>query len=66
MTAARTLVRRRGPATLMLAIALLAVGLIVAGIAMIFAPAGYIAAGLALLAILTFNPATVRKLTWPR
>jgi hypothetical protein len=41
-------------------------GLIVAGIALIFVPAGLIATGLALFAALTFDPASVRKLTWPR
>jgi hypothetical protein len=50
----------------MLVLGLAAVALIVAGIAMIFLPAGFIAGGIALLGILTFNPATVRKLTWPR
>jgi hypothetical protein len=61
----RTLGRRTPPLASAL-LGLLAVGSIVAGIAMIFVPAGFIAGGLALLGILTFNPATVRKITWPR
>lgn len=66
LASTRAIARRRLPALLMTVIGLIAVALIIRGIAMIFEPAGWIAAGLALLAILTFNPVTVRKLTWPR
>jgi hypothetical protein len=58
--------RARLPRALMVLLALLAVALIDAGIASIFPPAGLIAAGVSLLGILTFNPAHVRKVTWPR
>jgi hypothetical protein len=58
--------RRRGPALFTLLIALAGLALIVVGIALIFLPAGLIATGLALFAGLTFDPAGVRKLTWPR
>lgn len=66
MTRLRAWLRTRGVIVVMLALGLAAVALIVAGISMIFLPAGLIASGLALFGILTFNPATVRKLTWPR
>lgn len=40
--------------------------LVVAGIALIYAPAGLIAGGLGLFALLTFDLAKVGRLTWPR
>jgi hypothetical protein len=44
----------------------LALALIVIGIGLVFVPAGMVAAGLALLAMLTFDPAKVGRVTWPR
>jgi hypothetical protein len=55
--------RRRLLALILLVVSL---ALIVGGIALIYPPAGLIAAGLALLAGLTFDPAAARRLTWPR
>jgi hypothetical protein len=49
-----------------LLIAIVGLGLIVAGVADVFPPAGKISAGIALLLLVTFDPAQVRKLTWPR
>jgi hypothetical protein len=66
LNATRTTLRRRLPPLVMVTLALLALALVVVVVAMIFVPAGLIVAGLALLGILTFNPATVRKITWPR
>lgn len=51
---------------LALAVAVLAMVLIVAGIALIFPPAALIAAGVALIGLLTFDPTHARRLTWPR
>lgn len=49
-----------------LALAILAMVLIVGGIFLIYPPAGMVAAGLALLGLLTFDPSHARRLTWPR
>lgn len=40
--------------------------LIVGGIALLSIPAGMIAAGVAGLGVLTFDPAKARRVTWPR
>lgn len=40
--------------------------LVVAGIALIYAPAGLIAGGIAVIGVATFDPSYARKLTWPR
>jgi hypothetical protein len=45
---------------------LASVALVVAGIYLIYAPAGLIASGFGLLALLTFDLAKVGRLTWPR
>jgi len=45
---------------------LAALVLVVAGIAQIYAPAGLIAAGLGLFALLTFDLAKAGRLTWPK
>jgi hypothetical protein len=52
--------------SLLLLMVLAGVVLVVAGIALIYPPAGVIAAGLALFGILTFNPSAARRLIWPR
>jgi hypothetical protein len=41
-------------------------GLVVTGITLIYAPAGLIAGGLGLFALLTFDLAKAGRLTWPR
>lgn len=41
-------------------------GCIILGIALIYPPAAVIAVGVALLALLTFDPDAARRLTWPR
>lgn len=51
---------------LTVAVTLAALGCIVAGIALIYPPAGLIATGVALIAALTFDPSAARKVTWPR
>jgi hypothetical protein len=51
---------------LALAIALVGLLCVVAGVALIYPPAGLVVAGLAILASLTFDPAAARRLTWPR
>jgi hypothetical protein len=56
------LVRRRAA----LAVVVVAMVLIVGGIGLVFVPAGMVAAGVAMFALLTFDPANARKLTWPR
>lgn len=66
MTRFHTWLKRRGGIALTLAVALAGLVLIVAGIALIYLPAGLIAAGLALIAGLTFDPSRARRLTWPR
>ena len=43
-----------------------AFGLVVAGVALIYAPAGLIAGGLGLFALLTFRPENAGRLTWPK
>jgi hypothetical protein len=58
--------RRHAARALTLVVAMAGLSLIVAGIALIYLPAGFIATGLALFAGLMFDPAAVRKLTWPR
>jgi len=40
--------------------------LVIAGIALIYVPAALIASGLALLAAVTFDPTRAGRLTWPR
>jgi hypothetical protein len=49
-----------------LATAVAGVALIVGGLALAYPPAGLIAAGVALLLALTFDPSRLRRLTWPR
>jgi len=66
MTRLRAWLRRRGGLLLTLLVVLAGLVLIVVGIAMVYLPAGLIACGLALFAGLTFDPAAVRRLTWPR
>jgi hypothetical protein len=39
---------------------------IVGGLALLSPPVGLVAAGVTLLALLTFDPAKARRLTWPR
>jgi hypothetical protein len=56
----------RGRTLFALLVAAIALTLIVVGIAQIFLPAGLIATGVSLFAGLFFDPAAVRKLTWPR
>lgn len=58
--------RRRARALVTMALAIIAVALVVFGLSLIYPPAGFIAAGLAVLAILTFNPTAAGRLTWPR
>ncbi|MCC6619481.1 MAG: hypothetical protein IT341_10645 [Chloroflexi bacterium] len=43
-----------------------ALALIIAGIALIYPPAAFIASGLAILAAVTFDPNRAGRLTWPR
>jgi hypothetical protein len=45
---------------------LLALGLVVAGVALIYAPAGLVVAGILLMAVVTFDPGSARRITWPR
>jgi hypothetical protein len=66
MSRALAWLRRRGGVALTLLVAAAGLVLVVVGVALIFLPAGLIATGLALFAALTFDPAAVRKLTWPR
>lgn len=40
--------------------------LIIAGIALVYPPAAFIAAGIAVLAAVTFDPSKAGRLTWPR
>lgn len=40
--------------------------LVLAGVALIYLPAALIGGGLAGFALLTFNPAAARRITWPR
>ena len=58
--------RRQLRGAAILAVAGTSVGMILTGIWMVFVPAGLIATGITFLAALTFDPAAVRKLTWPR
>ena len=51
---------------LALAIAVASLLLIVTGIALIYLPAALIAGGIAGLALITFDPARARRMTWPR
>jgi hypothetical protein len=62
----RAWLRARGRLLVTLLVALGGLALVVAGIALIYPPAGLIATGLALFAGLTFDPSAVRRLTWPR
>lgn len=70
MTTPKPAVRKRPPVPRRLlatvASAFVALALIVVGIALIYPPAGMVAAGVALLALLTFNPNKVGRVTWPR
>ena len=61
-------IRARVPWRRVLVVALVLTGLgcVVAGVALIYPPAGLIATGIALFAALTFDPAAARKVTWPR
>jgi hypothetical protein len=45
---------------------LAAIVLVVTGIALIYPPAGVIAAGLVLFGFITFDPSAARRLIWPR
>lgn len=54
------------PRLAVLAVIVAAFALVVAGIAFIYPPLGLISGGVALLAILTFDPTKAGKLTWPR
>jgi hypothetical protein len=45
---------------------LVALALVVAGVALVYAPAGLIAGGLGLFAVLTFDRSKAGRLTWPR
>lgn len=51
---------------LVLALLLAGVGSIVAGLALWHPSAGLVALGVAILAGLTFDPAEIRRLRWPR
>jgi hypothetical protein len=39
---------------------------VVAGIALMYLPAGMIATGVAILAVATFDPGKAGRITWPR
>jgi hypothetical protein len=52
--------------TLLVLLAIAGISLVVVGVALVFAPAGLVIAGLALLALVTFDPARAGRLTWPR
>lgn len=54
------------PRTAALAMAVAGVLLVVLGIFLFYAPAGIVAAGLALLGAVTFDPESARRLRWPR
>lgn len=45
---------------------IVALALIITGIALIYLPAAFIATGLAVLAAATFDPTRAGRLTWPR
>lgn len=45
---------------------LFGIALVIIGIAMVYLPAAVIATGLTIVGAVTFDPAAVRKLTWPR
>lgn len=51
---------------LTVALIVVALGCIVGGLALIYPPAGLIATGVAILLAVTFDPASVRRVTWPR
>ena len=40
--------------------------LVIVGLALIYVPAAIVAAGIALFAIVTFDPERASRLTWPR
>jgi hypothetical protein len=58
--------RRSWRPLLTAALGFLAVGLVVAGIFLIYPPAALIAGGVAIFAFLTFDTTAARRLTWPR
>lgn len=63
---ARTVAHARWRRLLTIAGLIASLGLVVTGIALIYAPAGLIAGGLGLFALLTFDLAKAGRLTWPR
>lgn len=60
---AAALLRRR---TAAIAASALGVVLVVAGLGLAYPPAGVVAAGVALLALTTFDPDAAGRLSWPR